>query len=93
MSTSPNTYFKYPSDLQGTKRKLSPERVVLADITNSTPKRCAVSISNRSTGVTKEFTRMGAINKREVCAVFKMKLKGNHVYLNAIMQFSGTTHP
>lgn len=71
MSTSPSTYFKYPSELHSTKRKLSPERSVLADITNSTPKRCAVSISNRSTGVTKEFTRMGAITKREVKGVLK----------------------
>lgn len=89
MNTSLTTYFKYPSELRSRKRKLSPERGVLADITNSTPKRYAVSISNRSTGVTKQFTRMDPMNKREVCAVLIMQLKGNSVYLNAKMYFSG----
>ena len=93
MNTSLTTYFKYPSELRSRKRKLSPERGVLADITNSTPKRYAVSISNRSTGITKQFTRMDTMNKREVCAVFVMQLKGNHVYLNTKSAFFGARRP
>lgn len=88
MNASLTTYFKYPSELRSRKRKLSPERGVLADITNSTPKRYAVSFSNRSTGVTKQFTRMDPMNKKEVCAVLIMQLKGSFVYLNAKTYFS-----
>ena len=79
--------------MQSRKRKLSPERGVLADITNSTPKRYAVSVSNRSTGVTKQFMRMDTKNKQEVCAVFVMQLKGNYVYRNAKMHFSWPVDP
>jgi hypothetical protein len=89
MNTSLTTYFKYPSELQSRKRKLSPERSVLADVTNSTPKRYAFSISNRSTGVTKQFTRMDTVNKREVGAVCIMQLKGNFMYLNSKTHFLG----
>jgi hypothetical protein len=93
MNTSLNTYFKYPSELRSRKRKLSPERSVLADITNGTPKRYAVSISNRSTGVTKQFTRMDTMSKREVCAVFIMQLQGNCVYLDAKNAFFMASRP
>jgi len=93
INTSLTTYFKYPSELRSRKRKLSPERSVLADITNSTPKRYAVSISNRSTGVTKQFTRMDTKNKREVGVVFIMQLKGNCVYLGAKNAFFRASRP
>jgi hypothetical protein len=89
VSTSPTINFKCPRELHGTKRKLSPERGVLADITNSTPKRYAVSTPKRQdskhTGVTKDFMKMEVIGKREVCTQFIMKLNGYHTYLSHVL--------
>lgn len=75
MSTSPTINFRHPRELHGTKRKLSPERNVLADITNSTPKRFAVIAPKRhdskQTALTKDFMKMDVISKREVKGVLK----------------------
>jgi hypothetical protein len=77
--TSPTISFKCPREQRGTKRKLSPERGVLADITNSTPKRHAFSTSKRQdskhTALTKDFMKMDVINKRQVRTQFTAKLK------------------
>jgi hypothetical protein len=78
MSTPSTTNFKCPSQLRGTKRKLSPERSALADITNSTPKRYAVSTpkkqDSKHTGLTKDFIKVDVMSKREVSTVFMMEL-------------------
>ncbi|KDR18748.1 serine/threonine-protein kinase greatwall [Zootermopsis nevadensis] len=75
MTTPPTAFFKCPHQLQGTKRKLSPERSVLADMTNSTPKRYAVSTPKRKdskhTGLTKDFIKVDIIGKRKVKGVLK----------------------
>jgi hypothetical protein len=89
MSTSPTINFKRPRELHGTKRKLSPERSVLADITNSTPKRFAVITPKRQdskhTALTKDFMKIDVISKREVCMQFAVKLKGCHIYLSHVL--------
>ncbi|PNF21270.1 hypothetical protein B7P43_G02142 [Cryptotermes secundus] len=74
-STSSTINFKCPRELRGTKRKLSPERGVLADIINSTPKRFSVITPKRQdakhTALTKDFMKMDIISKREVKGVLK----------------------
>ncbi|XP_069680656.1 serine/threonine-protein kinase greatwall [Periplaneta americana] len=75
MTSSPPSSFKCPSDLRGTKRKLSPERCALGDITNSTPKRYAISTpkskGNRETGLTKAFMKVDVGSRKEVRGVLK----------------------
>jgi hypothetical protein len=88
-STSPTINFKCPRELRGTKRKLSPERGVLADITNSTPKRYAIITPKRQdskhTALTKDFMKMDVISKKEVCTQFTVKLKGHHIDLSHVL--------
>jgi hypothetical protein len=88
-STSPTINFKCPRELHGTKRKLSPERGVLADITNSTPKRCAIIAPKRQdskhTALTKDFMKMDVISKREVGTQFTVKLERYYIFLSHVL--------
>ncbi|PSN48549.1 hypothetical protein C0J52_05912 [Blattella germanica] len=62
--------FKSPRGLRGKKRKMSPESRVLADITNRTPKRIAIS-TPKTTGLTKDILKLGILSKKDIKGVLK----------------------